>query len=160
MWGVLSIVLKTYFPHKYLTTEEFGTKNFLYKILYLNISTDGVKYRYYSGFKLAESGAIATGYSYTGIDQPETEMFNRTDMMITMKTELGYTPKEIIDGWNVQITHWLRNYSYLRILPIKMQKPSPARSVAAMYVTMIVSAIWHGYYLSYYVFFIQIAMYN
>ncbi|MEE4248549.1 MAG: MBOAT family O-acyltransferase, partial [Kangiellaceae bacterium] len=74
--------------------------------------------------------------------------------------ELGYTPKEIIDGWNVQITHWLRNYSYLRILPLKMQKPSPARSVAAMYVTMMVSAIWHGYYPSYYVFFISMAMYN
>jgi hypothetical protein len=41
-----------------------------------------------------------------------------------------------------------------------MENVTPRRSLAAMYVTMAVSAIWHGYYIAYYIFFLQIAFYN
>jgi lysophospholipid acyltransferase len=141
----------------YMTMPAFREHNFLYKVVYTNLSMDAVKSRYYLAFKMADSGAIASGFSYEGmfdVNGKQVPRFDRTTMMITRQTELGLTPKEMIGGWNVQITIWLRNCTYQRIVPEKMRNASPLRTLAAMYGTYIISAFWHGFYLTYYIFFV------
>jgi hypothetical protein len=41
-----------------------------------------------------------------------------------------------------------------------MRNASPARTTFAMYGTYIVSAFWHGFYPTYYIFFVQTALFN
>ena len=63
------------------------------------------------------------------------------------------------DNWNITTAKWLRYYVYLRIIPEAQRNASPAKTTFAMYGTYAVSAFWHGFYVSYYVFFFQVAMF-
>jgi hypothetical protein len=104
MWAGIHFFLDMNFSHTFLLTEEFAGYNLFYKLGLMWLSVEGVKARYYFVFKLAESGAIASGYAYEGkvkVGEKEVESFKRTNMMITYQIELGPTPKHIIDGWNV-----------------------------------------------------------
>lgn len=104
MWGAVHLTLTVYVPFHFVTTPEFMEYNFIYKIMYMNLAMDSVKARYYLAFKFTEAGTIATGFSYEGMVTKNGKLepsFDRTAMMITTRTELGTTPKEMIEGWNV-----------------------------------------------------------
>lgn len=55
---------------------------------------------------------------------------------------------------------WLKNYVYFRLYTEEEIRGSPAKANVSQYVTFIVSALWHGFYPSYYVGFISTALLN
>lgn len=67
----LFIGLAPFFPVDFIDKEEFGQKNMLYKLAYLNISILFIRFRYYGGFLLCESSNMAAGLAYNGKD-PKT----------------------------------------------------------------------------------------
>lgn len=59
--------------------------------------------------------------------------------------------KDFLANWNISVHEWLKYYVFLRQLDNKKRGGSNLR--AAM-ITFLVSAIWHGFYPGFFVFFI------
>merc|ERR1712151_1495269 len=52
---------------------------------------------------------------------------------------------------------WLKYYVYLRMLPNDKTKSTSTTQFIAALTTFVVSAIWHGFYPGFYIFFINVA---
>ena len=62
----------------------------------------------------------------------------------------SYKVKDFFDAWNISVHKWLKYYVYLR-----MVRKDRKVSLAPILSTFIVSAVWHGFYPGYFLFFIS-----
>jgi len=62
-------IMSDIFPIEYVITDEFAAKSFVLKLLILVGTLKTKLFTYYTGFSLMESGAIASGLSYNGLDE-------------------------------------------------------------------------------------------
>lgn len=69
--------------------------------------------------------------------------------------ELESNPRVKIELWNQSVQVWLKKCVYIRVY-----RNNPKRANIAMFATFFVSAFWHGFYLAYYIAFIQFALVN
>ncbi len=67
------------------------------------------------------------------------------------KLEMSMRVKDFLANWNISVHEWLKYYVYLRLLD--NTKRGGTNLKAAM-LTFIVSAIWHGFYPGFMVFFL------
>ena len=69
-----------------------------------------------------------------------------------MDLKFEYDPnfKNKIDYWNKSVQAWLKTCVYMRVY-----NNNPKRATMATFVTFLVSAFWHGFYISYYIFFLH-----
>jgi lysophospholipid acyltransferase len=56
-----------------------------------------------------------------------------------------------MEAWNISVHKWLKYYVYLRIV----KKDKKGVQLVPILTTFAVSAIWHGFYLGYFYFFIS-----
>ena len=102
------------------------------------------------GFSFMEAGPIACGLSYNGTEKG-THKHDRIRSVDVWKLETSLKVKDFLANWNISVHEWLKYYVFLRQLDTKKRGGSSLR--AAM-VTFLVSAIWHGFYPGFLVFFI------
>lgn len=69
---------------------------------------------------------------------------------------MEYDIKRFFASWNISIHNWLKNYVFLRVF----RKTDKAVSFTPILMTFFVSAVWHGFYPGYFVFFIAAALYD
>jgi lysophospholipid acyltransferase len=55
----------------------------------------------------------------------------------------------MLNGWNRSTHHWLKYYIFLRLV-----KKGERDKLTPIFCTMMVSAVWHGFYPGYFVFFV------
>jgi len=67
--------------------------------------------------------------------------------MNIIEIESATSPKMLIERWNKLSAMWLRHLVYSR-------HPAPSN----LYLTYVVSSLWHGFYPGYYVFFATLAL--
>ena len=67
--------------------------------------------------------------------------------------ETKYRIKDFMENWNMSVHLWLKNYIFLRV--VKKDKRDSLRPIMT---TFLVSAIWHGFYPGYFVFFVSTAL--
>jgi lysophospholipid acyltransferase len=60
--------------------------------------------------------------------------------------------------WNMTVHNWLKNYVFIRV--IRRDGGKNKSSILPMFLTFIVSAVWHGLYPGYFVFFLSGAMFD
>ena len=65
--------------------------------------------------------------------------------------EFSYKVKDFLDAWNISVHKWLKYYVYLRLI----KKDNRGIQIVPILTTFVVSAIWHGFYPGYYLFFIS-----
>ena len=65
----------------------------------------------------------------------------------------------MIAYWNMSVQKWLKYYVYMRFLSSDPNKRGKGTELAAL-MTFIVSAIWHGFYPGYIVFFFWIFVFD
>lgn len=65
--------------------------------------------------------------------------------------EFSYKVKDFLDAWNISVHMWLKYYVYLRLV----KKDKKGIQIVPILSTFVVSAIWHGFYPGYYLFFIS-----
>ncbi len=143
--------------------EEFGKHNFLYKLAYLYLCFPGIRARYYSGWFMSYSGLILCGISYTEKKDKDGKIIKSLEKgnygsVIAVEWNSIY-PKEAINEWNKTIHLWLKYNVYLRVINIEHKKLKNNKSLASL-ITFICSAIWHGYYLTYYTTFFVLYCYQ
>jgi lysophospholipid acyltransferase len=64
--------------------------------------------------------------------------------------EFSYDVKDFLNAWNISVHKWLKYYVYLRMI-----KPGKQLQIVPILMTFVVSAIWHGFYPGYFLFFIS-----
>nr|GMD96024.1 lysophospholipid acyltransferase 1-like [Ipomoea batatas] len=79
--------------------------------------------------------------------------WDRAKNVDILGVELAKSSVQLPLVWNIQVSTWLRHYVYERLI-IKGKKPGFFQLLA----TQTVSAVWHGLYPGYMIFFVQSAL--
>lgn len=149
----------------WVTSDEFTEKNFIYKFTYYMFSAGLIiRAKYYSGFKLTESSVIFCGLSYYRKKKEKTndslpdeyeDEFSKIQNIEIYKFEAVIDPLEKLNYWNRTVHYWLKYQVLLRIVNMENKFMKNNFALASL-VVFVVSAIWHGFYPGYYLFFVQL----
>ena len=125
----------------------------LEKLLYLFAVTKQMAQTYLVGFCLMDVGPIACGLAFNGYDKETGKpKFDRVQSAVLWKLEFSSSWKELVASWNMSVAKWLKHYVYLRLMPADKRKGGSA--VKAAIATFMASAVWHGFYPGFYIFFV------
>ena len=147
-----------YIPIRIMGEPEFGNYNMLYKIVYLYFVFPCIRAKYYSGWLISYSTLILNGIAYTETKNKEgniVKSFDKGDYGSIISSEFEPNAKYKLIYWNKTIHLWLKYNIYTRTINIK-RKPFENNFQLASLLTFIGSAIWHGYYPTYYFTFLML----
>lgn len=105
------------------------------------------KIKYLSGFMISEIICDISGQSFESdyyAKLNENKVIRHVDIL---KVETNFNVEIFFQYWNISIHYWLKESFYKRSI-----KYTGSKSISNT-LTFIISAIWHGFYLSYYVGF-------
>jgi lysophospholipid acyltransferase len=137
----------------YCITEEFAQKSLLYKHSYIYASMVITRCRYYVAWKLGGGAIDLCGLSYNikrSEDGKEIASLDKIDPCNLTVMEFSINPKIRLQYWNRSVHLWLKYYVYLRLINLKLFFKKKG---LASFITFTISALWHGFYPSYYLFF-------
>lgn len=98
--------------------------------------------KYYVAWKLAEGATILSGAGFEGFDeQGNVKGWNGVSNVDILGFEFAESIRDLSRSWNKGTQSWLERYVYSRT----------GNSLVATYMC---SAIWHGFYPGYYLFFL------
>ena len=156
-------IISNKIPLEVVAEKEFGQHSLLYSLLYIKICIPAIRARYYSGWNLSYSTLIFSGLSYTEkeIKGKKIKSLEKGSYGRVISSEWSINPNEAINEWNKTIHLWLKYNVYTRILKIKNKKFNGEKNKSlANFITFICSAIWHGFYLTYYLTFFFLYCYK
>uniref|UniRef100_A0A0N5A2S9 Membrane-bound O-acyltransferase domain-containing protein 2 n=1 Tax=Parastrongyloides trichosuri TaxID=131310 RepID=A0A0N5A2S9_PARTI len=105
--------------------------------------------QYYYVWVFADGVANVSGFGFNGYDENGNEKWNLVSNVYPLKLEMAQTFKETLDCWNVATMFWLRRVAYDRV-------PKNMRTLT----TYMLSAVWHGFFLGYYLTFATGALFT
>ena len=139
---------KEFLPSERCASDEMNDKSLLYRFLYMYFSLLFVRCKYYFAWKVAEGSCILAGFGFEGLDnKKEIVGFNGVSNIDIIGFEFAANTVEASRAWNQGTQKWLQRYVYSRF----------GRSILINY---FVSALWHGFYSGYFIFFLSIAVYT
>lgn len=150
IWIVLFLQFSgSYYP-EFLLGPEYMKYNFFRRVWILHMLGVVTRMKYYGVWTLTEGACILSGIGFNGVD-PKTGRadWSRLQNVKPWEIETAQNAHAYLGNWNINTSHWLRNYMYLRVTP-KGKKPG----VRATLATFITSAFWHGFYPGYYLAFL------
>ena len=160
------------YPLSYCGTKEYGEKSFLYKVLYNFFAMTVHRSKFYTGFLMSFSGLIVCGLAYkeTPKDEPVNTFIKKieNDVIITydkgnygsiIDCEFGINVKTKITSWNNSVSLWLKYNLFLRCINIENKIFKNNYNLASL-ITFMISALWHGFYPTYYIFFFVFFIYQ
>jgi hypothetical protein len=151
-------VFGSYIPIRAMGEPDFGNHNLLYKIAYLYFVFPSIRAKYYSGWLISYSTLILNGISYTERKNKENQIvksFDKGDYGSIISSEFEPNAKNKLIEWNKTIHLWLKYNIYTRTINID-KKPFKNNWQLASLLTFIGSALWHGYYPTYYFTFLML----
>ncbi|RLN98182.1 hypothetical protein BBJ28_00019973 [Nothophytophthora sp. Chile5] len=102
--------------------------------------------KYYVAWKLAEGATVLSGTGFEGFDeQGNPKGWDGVSNVDILGFELGANVRELSRAWNKGTQLWLERYVY-------------ARTGNSLLATYFVSALWHGFYPGYYLFFLTVPL--
>lgn len=113
------------------------------------------RWKYYFIWSISEASIIISGLGFSGWTEssPPKPRWDRAKNVDILGVELAKSAVELPLVWNIQVSTWLRHYVYDRLVQ-KGKKPGFFQLLA----TQTVSAVWHGLYPGYIIFFVQSAL--
>ena len=164
--AVFFIVLFAVYGNKYpmnaVGTAEFREKypKFWMRILYMYACGPIGRSKYYIAWALTYSSLIFSGMAYgetikDGKIIPNVEKGSYGSIFYN---EFGMNPKFKMTYWNMSIHFWLKYNVYTRVLGSTGRFRND--KVMAAFITYFFSAIWHGFYPSYYISFFVIYLFE
>lgn len=132
--------------------QEWG---FLKRLSYQYMSGFTARWKYYFIWSLSEASVVISGLGFSGWSKssPSKPQWLRAKNVDVLGVELAMSAAELPVHWNIQVSTWLRYYVYDRIVQ-KGKKPGFFQLLA----TQTISAVWHGLYPGYIIFFVQSAL--
>jgi hypothetical protein len=143
------------YPNSYCGSIEFIQHNFFYKWWYMIIAMLCTRSRYYIGWKMMQASCIFCGLSYYKDKHDDNkEKCDLIDNCNLYQIEINLSIRTRIQYWNRTVHLWLKYHVFMRLINIKSKLFHNNKSLASL-LTFMISAIWHGFYPVYYLFFFQ-----
>lgn len=145
----------------FVSTPAFGSMAFLPKFAYFTISITASRFKYYFAWNLGEAGCVATGFGFDGAlpskssTDPVVYRWDRVSNCSMLAVETAPHMTDVTNNWNMGVNNWLKNYVYFRVeAPSAIVRLGVPSKTFTNLVTKATSAFWHGFYPSYYLFFL------
>ncbi|KAL1547586.1 Lysophosphatidylcholine acyltransferase 1 [Salvia divinorum] len=151
----LYLYLVPHFPLSRFTEPVYQEYGFFKKLSYQYMSGFTARWKYYFIWSISEASTIISGLGFSGWtdSNPPKPKWDRAINVDILGLELAKSAVQIPLMWNIQVSTWLRHYVYERLIQ-KGKKPGFFQLLA----TQTVSAVWHGLYPGYIIFFVQSAL--
>lgn len=147
LWATMYAFVKPHFPDKRNVDPAFISGHRLpIRLMYVHSSQFFLRAKFYVTWCLADIVYNASGMGYCGRDELGRDDWTGMTNVNPLKVETSTSLKVYLDNWNIKTTHWLRHVSYDRV--------PRQRSLS----TFVLSAMWHGLDLGYYITFIFVAL--
>ena len=135
---------------------------FWQRLLYMYLCGPVGRAKYYVAWLLTYSSLIFSGMAYGESKDKKTgklvKNVEKGSYGSILYNEFGMNPTEKMRYWNASIHNWLKYNVYVRVLGSKTIFRN--NKVIASFCTFGISAIWHGFYPSYYVSFVMIYLFE
>jgi lysophospholipid acyltransferase len=151
----LYLYLVPHFPLSRFSDPEFQNWSFWHKLFYQYMSGFTARWKYYFIWSISEASVIISGLGFTGWSgsSPPKPKWDRAKNVDVLGVELAKSSVQLPLVWNIQVSTWLRYYVYERLV-----KKGKKAGFLQLLATQTVSAIWHGLYPGYIIFFVQSAL--
>ncbi|KAL7111619.1 hypothetical protein ACP275_05G100700 [Erythranthe tilingii] len=151
----LYLYLVPHFPLSRFTEPVYQEYGFLKRLSYQYMSGLTARWKYYFIWSISEASTIISGLGFSGWSNsdPNKPLWDRAKNVDVLGLELATSAVQIPLVWNIQVSTWLRHYVYERLIQ-NGKKPGFFQLLA----TQTVSAVWHGLYPGYIIFFVQSAI--
>ena len=139
--------------------EKYPT--FWGRILYMYLCGPVGRAKYYVAWLLTYSSLIFSGMAYGETTNKEGKIIRDVEKGTygsIIYNEVGWNTTEKMKYWNTSIHLWLKYNVYVRVLASKGRFKN--NKVVAAFCTYALSAIWHGFYPSYYVSFLIVYLFE
>mmetsp|Transcript_4371 Transcript_4371/g.3922 ORF Transcript_4371/g.3922 Transcript_4371/m.3922 type:complete len:526 (-) Transcript_4371:58-1635(-) len=114
------------------------------RYIYTWIALFGERLKYYFAWKVAEGASILAGFGFEGYDSSNRPKgWSAVENISILGFETAPNTQILSRSWNKRTQGWLERYTYLRT----------NKSLVATY---FISAIWHGLYPGFFLFFMSI----
>eukprot|EP01041_Mallomonas_annulata_P009825 gene9825-20433_t len=142
----LHLLISTNFPiHKVISTDFINSNNIFSRYLYTWIAIYGIRFKFYFAWKIAEAASTLAGFGFEGYDeQGHVKGWRGVQNVDILALETATNMQTIVRQWNKRTQGWLERYVYLR-------------TGNSMVITYIFSALWHGFYPGFLMFFLSIS---
>ncbi|KAL8556930.1 hypothetical protein ACS0TY_004415 [Phlomoides rotata] len=150
----LYLYLVPHFPLSRFTEPLYQEYGFGKRLFYHYMSGFTARWKYYFVWSISEASIIISGLGFSGwtdSKQPKPR-WDRAKNVDILGVELAKSSVQLPLVWNIQVSTWLRHYVYERLI----QKGKKA-GFFQLLATQTVSAVWHGLYPGYIIFFVQSA---
>lgn len=149
------LYLVPHYPLSRFTDSLYQEWGFWKRLSYQYMAGFTARWKYYFIWSIAEASVIISGLGFSGWtdSSPPKPRWDRAKNVDILGVELVKSSVELPLVWNIQVSTWLRHYVYERLVK-KGTKPGFFQLLA----TQTVSAVWHGLYPGYLIFFVQSAL--
>jgi len=152
--GYVGVLINSrWLPETYTVTAAFATHSLLYRLIYIITSVEVGFSKYYFAFWMGEAACTCIGISFNGVDEKGNNRWDRIKMMDLWKFKTAENAKECTHHWNIACQTWLQRYVYERFNKYVGRQ-------WGVVLTFVTSAIWHGFYPGYYLFFVSCAIFS
>ncbi|XP_010933881.1 lysophospholipid acyltransferase 1 [Elaeis guineensis] len=149
------LYLVPHYPLSRFNEPIYYEWGFWKRLHYQYMSGFTARWKYYFIWSISEASVIISGLGFSGWSDssPPKPQWERAKNVDILGVELATSAVQLPIVWNIQVSTWLRYYVYERLIQ-KGKKPGFLQLLA----TQTVSAIWHGLYPGYIIFFVQSAL--
>lgn len=128
------------FDHEWvIRSVEYNNYPLIVKLLAINIIGFCYRIKFYAAWYLCQVTVNLSGLSYSENGQNDSVVGG------SIMFEFEPNPKNKTEYWNSSIQSWLKTIVYDNIIIVAKKNQS-----LAVFGTFLVSAFWHGIYLTYY----------
>ncbi|XP_010553491.1 PREDICTED: lysophospholipid acyltransferase 1-like [Tarenaya hassleriana] len=151
----LYLYLVPHFPLTRFTDPVYQEWGFWKRLGYQYMSGFTARWKYYFIWSISEASIIISGLGFSGWtdSSPPKPKWDRAKNVDILGVELAKSAVQIPLVWNIQVSTWLRHYVYERLV-----KSGKKAGFFQLLATQTVSAVWHGLYPGYIIFFVQSAL--
>ncbi|KAF8380324.1 hypothetical protein HHK36_027807 [Tetracentron sinense] len=151
----LYLYLVPLFPLSRFTDPIYQDWGFWKRLGYQYMTGFTARWKYYFIWSISEASIIISGLGFSGWtdSSPPKPRWDRAINVDILGVELAKSAVQLPLMWNIQVSTWLRYYVYERLIQ-KGKKPGFFQLLA----TQTISAVWHGLYPGYIIFFVQSAL--
>ncbi|XP_058084750.1 lysophospholipid acyltransferase 1-like [Magnolia sinica] len=149
------LYLVPHFPLSVFTDPIYQEWGFWKRLGYQYMAGFTARWKYYFVWSISEASIIISGLGFSGWSDsvPPSPKWDHAKNVDILGVEFAKSAVELPLVWNIQVSTWLRYYVYERLIQ-KGKKPGFLQLLA----TQTVSAVWHGLYPGYLIFFVQSAL--
>lgn len=160
----LFALLSPKFPQSLFGEPDFIIQypKYWQRLVFLYFSAPVLRLKYYSAWTLSHSGLIFSGFAYGESPSQDgksiVQDFEKGNYGNLILNEFGMNPRLKMVYWNMSVHTWLKYNVYTRVLsgPGVLKNN---RNIASL-ITYVISAIWHGFYTTYYICFTLIFLFE